>query len=327
MKSLSTKAKPYTVAELLPASYRTNDEDLAVPSPEVKYFLMELDIQKRNKIHDWLWIAGRPMPPRALTRQKMIGREIVIVEEMALHLTWARGRMFLKPIPAFLLEPDFWTKHIACPPERVCSSTSSPEKTGHLVLCDHSQVWQCALGFLLSYAALIAHESDFHIAKEHRLLPAVVTWLGWKSLVAELLMDEHIYQHINERFIYGELRLSRLNKIYRFTGLSILRGYQVAYSEYGDFIRDNFTWLASVFAYVAIMLTAMQVGLATGQLQSNQKFQAVSYGFTVFSILGPPVIILCGAVVLCVVFLSNWIATKRYKRKRFRHIAAKQEHL
>ncbi|KAI0421868.1 hypothetical protein F5X98DRAFT_225157 [Xylaria grammica] len=37
-----------------------------------------------------------------------LGRKILLTEEMDVHLVWTTGRMFLKPIPHFPLEPQFW---------------------------------------------------------------------------------------------------------------------------------------------------------------------------------------------------------------------------
>lgn len=76
---------------------------------------------------------------------------------------------------------------------------------------------------LFSYTALVTHESDFEIAQEKRLLPKEVTWTVWITFVKEL-DTESIYGKIDDRFKYGELRLSRLNKIYRFTRCPLLLG-------------------------------------------------------------------------------------------------------
>ncbi|KAM3563046.1 hypothetical protein ARSEF4850_002513 [Beauveria asiatica] len=68
-------------------------------------------------------------------------------------------------------------------------------------------------GFLCSYAALLSHESDFRIAKDKYLVPPDVRWPAWRILVQQLDM-ERIYPNVDRRFIHGELRVSRLNKIY-----------------------------------------------------------------------------------------------------------------
>ncbi|KAK7936747.1 uncharacterized protein PG986_015185 [Apiospora aurea] len=90
---------------------------------------------------------------------------------------------------------------------------------------------------------------------------------------------------------------------------------------YGDFLRDNFAWLASTTVYIAVVLMVMQVGLATS-LATNEAFQAASYGFTVFSILGPLVVMcLILATFLCI-FVWNWVATVAFGKGRLTQIPA-----
>jgi len=233
-----------------------------------------------------------------------------------MHLVWSSGRIFIKPIPRFLLEPDFWTEHLACTFECACLSLSQNDGRAQTAKCDSLRLRKYSLGFLFSYAALISHESDYFIAQEKRLLPKEVTWSGWKTLVKEILNNRKIYEQINERFKYGELRLSRLNMIYRITQLALLKGYRAQYSQYSSFLQDNFAWLAAAIAYLAIVLTAMQVGLATNDLAENNSFQSASYGFTVFSIVGPLVAVVFVLVVFCIAFIINWIKTKQYEKAR-----------
>ncbi|KAF9872598.1 putative peptidase C14 [Colletotrichum karsti] len=177
------------------------------------------------------------MPPRSLHHQRLLNREITITERADLHLVWAGERIFVKPLPRFLLEQSFWEKYL-CPHEVPLTSI----------------VHARALGFLFSYAALITHESDFRIAKEMHLLPEEVQWAAWRVAVGQLLGTP-------------------------------LRGYMSRWNQYGSFFHDNFALLASSTVYIAIVLTAMQVGLATEALQDNAAFQSASYGFTVFSII------------------------------------------
>ncbi|KAI8945437.1 hypothetical protein F4801DRAFT_127694 [Xylaria longipes] len=303
---------------LLPASFRTDKDDIApLKLDNIHYFEKELGVARLSQLSEWLWVAGRPMPSRPLHYQLLLGREIIIVEQMDLHLVWTSGRMFLKPIPRYLLEPDFWTIYLACQRDYQCSQAIENP-------CRHEKLRKCALGFLFSYAALICYESDFRLAQERHLLPEQIQWHDWRTLVEEL-NTEHIYDKINVRYIYGELRLSRLNKIQYLHSTVGFRGYMSSWNRYGDFFYDNFTWLASATVYVAIVLTAMQVGLATESLAENQAFQSASYGFTVFSIVGP---LAAAGLIVCTffyVFVSNWVATVAYRRQRLRHIRTKPE--
>lgn len=234
-----------------------------------------------------------------------------------MHLVWTTGRMFLKPIPRFLLEPQFWTNYLSCTRGCHCPKSDDLEK------CDR-RLWKRALGFLFSYTALIMHESDFLIAKEKHLLPAEIQWQAWRAFVEEL-DTEHIYPNIDGRFIYGELRLSRLNKIYRLSQHAFMRGYMPQWDHYKNFFRDNLAWLASATVYIALVLTAMQVGLATDALQKNYAFQSASFGFTVFSILGPLIAVGIIFIVFCCIFVSNWVATVVYEKRRFHNIRARSQ--
>src|SRR3569833_107419 len=96
-----------------------------------------------------------------------------------------------------------------------------------------------ALGHIrqVSYAALISHESDFRTAEERHLLPQGVEWPVWRTFVEEL-DTQHIYPDMGTRFYYGELRLSRLNKIYSLWQTP-LRAYKSHWNQYGT-SQENF---------------------------------------------------------------------------------------
>ncbi|KAH7141677.1 hypothetical protein EDB81DRAFT_884752 [Dactylonectria macrodidyma] len=38
----------------------------------------------------------------------LVGRDVIVTEQMDMHLVWTTRRIFLEPIPRFLLEPRFW---------------------------------------------------------------------------------------------------------------------------------------------------------------------------------------------------------------------------
>ncbi|RLL95028.1 hypothetical protein CFD26_101706 [Aspergillus turcosus] len=267
----------------------------------------ELDLQRLEKV---------TMPPRPLHHQLLLGREIFIIERMDMHLVWTRSRIFLKPVPRFLLEPCFWTDYLSHSKECECLHRGFHGSTQH---CARQKLRKSALGFLFSYAALITHESDFYIAKDKHLLPEEASWQGWRTFV-EQLRTESIYQRTNPRFIYGELRLSRLNKIYRFSQRPFLRGYMSHWQQYRTFFQENFRSLASATVYVAIVLSAMQVGLATRSLADNDAFQSASYGFAVFSVLGPLAAAGFIALVFCYMFVNNLILARTYKERRFHEV-------
>ncbi|KAH8888960.1 hypothetical protein GQ53DRAFT_748506 [Thozetella sp. PMI_491] len=316
------KSNEYLLS-LLPASYRTDRDDLATPHHHASDCLeKELSLERLDIVYDWLWVAGRPMPPRPLHHQLILGRQLFVSQRMDLHLVWTTGRIYLKPIPRYLLEPQFWADYLACGPGCTPSKEDSNFTHQSDQPCSHRRLRRSALGFLFSYAALISHESDFELAKEKRLMPngEQVTWQNWRTLI-EQLDTENIYPKIDRRFFYGELRLDRLNTIYRVVQGQWARGYMIHWKEYSPFFQYNFAWIASATVYMAIALTAMQVGLGTSLAESD-AFQSASYGFTVFCIVAPLGAVGIVVILFACVFASNWIATVRYKKRRLCNIGA-----
>lgn len=287
---------------VLPAAIRSRSDEILNPISNMEEFLhQELLVRKINAVQDWLWACGRPMPPRPLHHQLVLSRDIIVTENPELHLIWGPKGIYLKPLPEYLLDAEFWKQHIL--------SSSHPI---------HLEIEQCARGFLFSYCALIAHYSDFRLARERGLLPDTVSWGYWKTLSSEVL-ESHCYSAVNPRYWYGELRLGRLNKVYRFRKGHLLRGYSriSGYAIYGDLIRDNFASLVTVLGYVVIVLTAMQVGLATDKLVANSAFQAASYGLTVFSIIAPLISTVAIMLFVSLWVISNWRATTAFEKRRF----------
>jgi len=204
---------------------------------------------------------GLRIPPRPLNYQRAKSREIIICENTGLHLVRAPGRIFLKPLPDYLLQEEFWQEH----------------------LVRDQQLYGLALGLLQSYVALIQYRSDFSIAQGEGLVKKDLKWDEWVSIVASVLAQQNL--KVNKRYIYGELRLSRLNKIFWAHGQ--LRGYHFPYQTYGEMLTANIAPIAGATVYVALVLTAMQVGLATHAVRNKDAFHNASYGFAVFSILAP----------------------------------------
>jgi len=301
----------------LPAVYRDRSHSLQIIDEKDedsihRYLEWELKVPRLNEIHDYLWLAGRPMCARPLHRQAMLGRELVVTEQVDLHMIRQESRIFLKPLPEFLLSADFWNTH----------------------LCRDTDLHECACGFLLSYVWLVCSKSDLRIAQRRGLLASEMTWEGWRSFTRTLLsfIDTSSLEGVNKRYHYGELRLSRLNWIHRMSSKKpsltrIVRGYMYEYNQYSDFARRNFAWVIVVFVYITIVLTAMQVGLATDRLGKSNMFQNASYGFTVLSILTPLVISIIIVLNLFSLSVFNILATACFKRRieRFRRVDLKAE--
>lgn len=296
---------------LLPATYRNKRHMVRLVNADICSFLEhDLDVERLNRVHRWLWIVGLPTSPRPLHYQTLKKREIVVSEQMDLHLVWSPTRIFLKPLPRYMISAEFWRAN----------------------LCVSEYLYRTALGFLLSYVALIEREVDYNIAINNGLLPKEISWSSWLALAEEImLMSAHTkalsdpmtttlssFEHrisVNPRFFYGELRLGRLDLIYQLR-FGQLRGYFSTCTTYGAFIRDNINSLIALFAYATIVLSAMQVGLATQWLAEDYAFGMASYVFSVFSIIAPIAAIAMIITVLGFLFTMNLLRTLRIRSKR-----------
>ncbi|KAK4096673.1 hypothetical protein N658DRAFT_335656 [Parathielavia hyrcaniae] len=298
------KTKEKLDTDALPATYHYYEaagrRAVGNPAEDIPAFLRrELSLGDLAAMMRHLWFAGAKRPAMPLHSHVAMGREITVTERMDLHLLWDnKGKLFIKPVPRFLLDPAFCRSNLQC--TDACACHSPPAETCRGI------PRRVALGFLYTYACLVSSESDFYVANEKRLLPCTendkpLEWADWKILARELLrMYEREPNIIHPRFLRAELRLSRINIIHRFTSLPLFNPYLRGRHNYGSLFRDNLTWLTGATVFVALVLTAMQVGLATERLQGNATFQQASYGFTIFAILGP----LCafGLVVLDALF-------------------------
>ncbi len=274
--------------DVLPATYHyhTTARKRAVGDPveDISAFLgRELSLGELPGLQKHLWFAGAARPAMPLHSHVARGREIVVLDQMDMHLLWANeGRLFIKPVPRFLLSPDFCRNNLQCLADCTCQ-----DPLAHTCRATPRRV---ALGFLYTYACLISSETDFHLANEKRLLPRkdhdeLIAWSDWTALARELL---HTHAHdpalLHPRFHRAELRLSRINTLSRLTRL---RSYTRGRHSYGSFFRAHLAWISAATVFVAVVLGAMQVGLATDRLQGDAAFQQASYGFAVFAILAP----------------------------------------
>lgn len=253
-----------------------------------EYLNKDLAVGKINCIYRHLWWAGRRGNIRPLHRQIMMHRNIIITECPTLHLVWYDSTIYIKPMPEYLLNWDFFNEYI----------------------CPNDELFRSACGFLTSYSKLIRHQSDLAVAIEAGLVPARISWADWCSFVPSIQKIPR--EHINRRYVYGELRLRRLNQIYNvFKGKLV---YHSPYTQYDHYFTQNFAWLLLLFAYLTIVLTGMQVVLATPNVPII--FKDASYWFGVGSII----IVLVGAFMLVGLFLSlftyNLIITLFYQPKR-----------
>lgn len=241
-----------------------------------------------NDIHQHLWLAGLPNAARPLHRQKLIGRTILVTEDSDEHLVWFEAQIFIKPLPDFLLDHGYWSDN----------------------LCSDLTLYESACGFLLSYAWLVRHQSDLDIAKESGLMPKNIEWHNWVKFLEAFLDNINLetLKDVNKRYLYGELRLSRLNIIYRlvppvYSLRNFVRGYRSVSTWRNAFFERRFKWMLAVFAILSVFLSALQVGLATTMLQSHRSFHRVSYGFAIASLV---MLVVSVMLVLLVWFALFW---------------------
>jgi hypothetical protein len=157
------------VSDLVPGPSASQSESLpGHPSVllkdlvRIKKFLYDdLWSEELERIAPRLWIMTTPSSSNInpLHRQRVKGREIIVTEEARLHLVWIHDRIFIKPIPRYILSYGFWEAYL----DRRPASLND----------EQSNLYAAATGFLRTYRYLIRHESDFHITQQDglRLIP------------------------------------------------------------------------------------------------------------------------------------------------------------
>jgi len=222
------------------------------PSAVSSFLESELDLSRLNAIYQHLWLAGRLNHIRPLHKQHMLHRSIIITEDPSMHLVWFENNIFLKPIPHALLSWEFWQRFI-CTGHRTTGNGMSSANNFQ------APYYASAYGLLLSYTQLIKHPSDYQIAISQNLIPDMGfrSWMLLSASISSFQPPTNLALTLEPRWQYGELRLSRLNLIYKLT----LRGYSYSYmfTEYRPYFSKNFQLLLLAFAYCSVALAAMQV--------------------------------------------------------------------
>lgn len=235
---------------------------------------------------DCFFMLGKKnTPPRALSLQQALGLDITVIEKMDMHLLYSKDKIFIKPLPRYLLEPKFWDGFIECPEDchyhamftslRSGGQLHNSHKLTKRKSCSHSITWRRAMGFAFSYVALVCSRSDFEIAKAKNLIPDDIDFEYWKYFVSRILSDSaggKLLRHIDKRFTYGELDLVRLNQV------SMIRSpikWLFQGNEHQELVQGH-CFLPPLSIYVAVVLGYMFARIACTKIKENQELTAVA---------------------------------------------------
>ncbi|KLU83048.1 hypothetical protein MAPG_02115 [Magnaporthiopsis poae ATCC 64411] len=238
-----------------------------------------------------LWIMSTQSSANVspLHRQKIKGRNILITEDPRLHLVWIHDRIFVKPIPRYLLSHRFWEIFLLRQQQ-----PPAPDARLELTL-------RAAKGYLRSYRYLIQRESDFDMAKQDhlRLVPRHVEWPEFCRFISNF--DRIRDVNVSPRYHYGELRLSRLNFYAPF--LFGKFHFQRLHGQYSDYFARLYGPVLFAFAVASTALSSMQVVLAVEQVSSAQEIAL----WSVCRWAGTAILVVTAAIALGFALLWLWL--------------------
>lgn len=242
-----------------------------------------------------LWVMSTQSSANVnpLHRQRVKGREIIITEDPRLHLVWIHDRIFIKPLPRYLLSHGFW--------EQFLLSKFSP-------LADRRDgIRKAAMGYLRTYRHLIQHESDFVIAQQDHLplVPKDVSWTQFSRFISEVISTQDA--DVSGRYCYGELRLSRLNL---YAPLFLRKFYyEQVHGQYSDYFATLYGPILFLFAVLSTTLNAMQVEIAVEQVSAAHwaALWPISRWFSTITLVGTALISLCFILLWLWMIVDEWL--------------------
>ncbi|KAF2271227.1 uncharacterized protein EI97DRAFT_388375 [Westerdykella ornata] len=252
-----------------PASAKSSDEAInyipGEPSIDLNetvvhsFLSSELSTPLLDELYDNLWLVarkyGKSVDP--LHRQKVKAREIVVTEDVKLHLVWHYNKIYIKPMPLCLLNHDFWDMYLSLPADSTSSNQGASAIPAPPALSFDRTI---ALGFIRSYALLVRHRVDFMLARESHLFPADLDWVEWSEFIAHFRALED--EDVAKRFHYGQLRLSRLNwavRLFRPSHAATWWFYEIPHWSTAMYLKQAVGPLLFGFASLSLVLSSMQV--------------------------------------------------------------------
>jgi hypothetical protein len=238
-----------------------------IPLDRIKiseFMRKELCTPTLDELYPRLWLVARKsywnIDP--LHRQATKRRTICLTEDVQLHLLWQDDKIYIKPVPPWLLNYEVWLHYLSPAPEQASSNTVDPQKKDQAFI---PSAWEppehaMALGFLRSYAYLIQHQSDFIVAHQQHLVPPTLDWISWSRFIA-YFRDTEDHQ-VSNRYHYGQLRLSRLHwavRLFRPRTAPTWWFYSLPHWSTTPYLHSILAPLAFTFATLSLVLSAMQV--------------------------------------------------------------------
>jgi len=223
------------------------------------YLRASLLTTKLNTLAPHLWLVATQSSSSIspLHKQKILGREIILTDTTDLHLIWHYSRIFLKPLPRYLLSHAFW-RFLCSPSPSSSSQPQSGSASGSASTSDQEVLLPSIIGFVRSYSYLIQSETDFRLAQSHHLVPSEINFESFSRFIKRFreLPDDMA----SPRFHFGELRLTRLNF---WSGVFLRqRHYFNVARQYETYFERFFAPLLFAFGTLSVVLSAMQVALA-----------------------------------------------------------------
>ncbi|KAI4210163.1 MAG: hypothetical protein LQ351_006995 [Letrouitia transgressa] len=299
-------------------------------SPELlSYVSQDLQTAELDSFAPYLWLLSTPsyINISPLHHQLVKGRTIVLTEDPQLHLLWIWDRIFVKPVPEYLLSHAFWE----------CCFGGNGDTKAPWSPEAREKVFKAACGFLRSWALLIRYKSDFAIAMKDgeggSLLPRSDSSDGEKSGGTRITYEafcefiapfaDMVDDQVSPRYRYGEIRLSRL-KIWSKIFMRSFH-FEQFYGHYGTYFGRFYGPLLFLFGVLSVVLSAMQVelGVSAGSTEAGNwvVFESVCRWFSIVTIL----LVAASTLVLLTLLVKMvagevFFATRSIYRKRRRKV-------
>ncbi|VUC29580.1 unnamed protein product [Clonostachys rosea] len=224
------------------------------------YVKAQMSTPLLDEMHHRLWLVAKRQSRNIdpIDNHRVKGRTIIATDAIRLHLVWYKDRIYVKPVPEWLLNFDFWSQFL--------QDSDSGDKVQSFHPTDDPTTpsnRSMALGFMRSYAMLVPSRIAFQLAQDCYLIPAHINWLEWAQFIACFSQIED--HQVAKRYQYGQIRLSRLNwavRIFRFSLSKKLWFYEFPRWSITETLSQATIPLFFVFASATLVLSSMQVILS-----------------------------------------------------------------